>query len=324
MKASVIIRTYNEGRYLERLLKGVLSQLSDRFDIEPVIIDSGSTDNTLDIARRYGCRITHIKKSDFTFGRSLNMGCEFANGDFLIFVSGHCFPVNNNWVHELVTPIADGICDYSYGRQMGKETTKYSEYQYFSKHFPEFSKLPQEGYFCNNANAAITRHAWERYKFDEELTGLEDMHLAKRLVSDGGRVGYVATAPVYHIHDESWRQIRTRYEREAYALQKIMPQMYFTSGDFFRYFFASLLIDVSAAISDKSLLRKFGEIFMFRLMLYWGTYRGHHEIRQLSADMKRKYFYPTHNEKNTHEQTKDRRVTPNESQQPAGKGKELS
>jgi|TARA_A100001518_G_C1226680_1_gene76922 glycosyltransferase involved in cell wall biosynthesis len=324
MKASVVIRTYNEEKYLDRLLTGVLAQQSDRFDIEPVIIDSGSTDRTLEIAEKHGCRVTHIKKSDFTFGRSLNWGCKFASGDFLVFVSGHCFPVENNWLHELVSPLADGLCDYSYGRQMGKETTKYSEYQHFAKHFPEYSKLPQEGYFCNNANAAITRAAWQRYKFDEELTGLEDMHLAKRLVADGGKVGYVSSAPVYHIHDESWQQVRTRYEREAYALQKIMPQMHFTVGDFFRYFTASLLTDSSAAISDRVFLRKFSEIFMFRLMFYWGTYRGHHEVRQLSAEMKRKYFYPSHNEVNTHEQTKNRRATPYESQQPAREGKEFS
>lgn len=315
MKASVVIRTYNEEKYLDRLLTAVMAQRSDRFEIETVLIDSGSTDRTLEIAQKHGCRITHINKSDFTFGRSLNMGCDFATGDFLVFVSGHCFPVDENWVHELVSPLADGLCDYSYGRQLGKETTKYSEYQHFSKHFPEHSKLPQHGYFCNNANAAITRKAWQHYKFDEELTGLEDMHLAQKLVNDGGKVGYVATAPVYHIHDESWRQVRTRYEREAYALQQIMPQMHFTLGDFFRYFTASLLKDASAALSDKLLLRKFGEIFMFRLMFYWGTYRGHHEVRKLSAEMKRKYFYPTHNETNTHEQTKDRRTVAHESQQ---------
>ncbi|WP_028672344.1 glycosyltransferase family 2 protein [Saccharospirillum impatiens] len=315
MKASVVIRTYNEEKYLDRLLTGINNQKSERFEIETVVVDSGSTDKTLEIAKKHNCKITYINKEKFTFGRSLNVGCEFANGDFLVFVSGHCFPVYDNWIHELVAPLADRVCDYSYGRQLGAETTKFSEYQHFAKHFPEYSVLPQEGYFCNNANAAITRAAWERYKFDEDLTGLEDMHLAQKLISDCGQIGYVASAPVYHIHDESWRQVRTRYEREAYALQKIMPQMHFTVGDFFRYFTASLLTDASAAISDRVLLKKIGEIFMFRLMFYWGTYRGHHEVRQLSAKMKLKYFYPTHHERNTHERTKDSRTTSNESEQ---------
>ena len=296
MKASVVIRTFNEERYLDRLLTGVEQQKSDRFDIEIVVVDSGSTDNTLSIALSHNCRITHIKQEDFTFGRSLNRGCEFATGDFLVFVSGHCFPVESDWIHELVTPLADGVCEYSYGRQLGAETTKYSEFQHFSKHFPKYSMLPQEGYFCNNANAAITREAWARHQFDEELTGLEDMYLAKKIVSEGRSIGYVASAPVYHIHDESWFQVRNRYEREAYALHKIMPEMQFTIRDFFRYFLASLLTDASAALSDKVFLKKFSEIFMFRLMFYWGTYKGHHEIRKLSAEMKRRYFYPVKHE----------------------------
>lgn len=292
MKASVVIRTYNEQKYLDRLLTGVTAQKSDLVEIEAVIVDSGSTDKTLEIAARHNCRVTHIKKEDFTFGRSLNVGCEFADGDFLIFVSGHCFPVNNNWVHELVKPLAEGHADYSYGKQEGAETTKFSEYQHFNKFFPECSQIPQEGFFCNNANAAVTRKTWKKYKFDEALTGLEDMFLAKQLVADGGKVAYVASAPVYHIHNESWKQVKTRYEREAYALQKIMPEVHFTLGDFMRFTTSSILNDFSAALAQKQFLRKFGEIVKFRTMMYWGTYKGNHEVRKLSAEMKQRYFYP--------------------------------
>lgn len=317
MLASVVIRTYNEEKYLDRLLTGVMSQESDLVNIEVIVIDSGSTDNTLQIAKKHNCRITHIRKQDFTFGRSLNMGCEFARGDFLIFVSGHCFPTNNSWVHELVKPLVERKADYSYGRQEGAETTKYSELQHFKKFFPEFSNIPQQGYFCNNANAAITRKAWQKYKFDEGLTGLEDMFLAKQLVNDGGHVAYVATASVYHIHDETWQQVRTRYEREAYALQKIMPEIHFTKRDFFRFFMSSLLNDFSVAVKDNVFSKKIIEIFMFRLMLYWGTYRGNQEVRQLSTAMKHRYFYPTDKKltkKDSYEQAASRSSATNESE----------
>jgi rhamnosyltransferase len=91
---SVVIRTLNEQKHLVELLDTIQRQDQTYFEIETVIIDSGSTDNTLKIAESYGCRITHIKKEDFTFGKSLNDGCDFANGDYLVFVSGHCIPVN--------------------------------------------------------------------------------------------------------------------------------------------------------------------------------------------------------------------------------------
>lgn len=312
MIASVIIRTFNEQKYLDQLLELVFSQKCETVELEVVIVDSGSTDSTLDIAAKYPCKITHIDKADFTFGRSLNVGCEFSKGDFLIFVSGHCLPVDHYWIDELVKPLIEGVADYSYGRQEGRDSTKFSEYQHFEKCFPAYDKVPQEGFFCNNANAAVTRKSWQKYKFNEELTGLEDMYLAKQLVSAGGKVAYASKASVHHIHDESWLQVRTRYEREAYALQKIMPEVHFTARDFCRFFVSSLFSDSAAAIRQKVFLKKFPQIFMFRLMHYWGTYIGNHEVRKLSSKMKYHYFYPKDVEKKLYEQ-ENSRIASNES-----------
>lgn len=300
MLASVVIRTYNEEKYLDQLLTAIYSQKCELVELEVVIIDSGSEDKTLEIAKRHGCEITHISKAEFTFGRSLNMGCEFANGEFLLFVSGHCIPTNSNWLDEMCKPLIDGTVCYTYGRQEGKDTTKYSETKHFEKWFPVYSKLPQEGFFCNNANAAITRRAWAKFKYNEELTGLEDMHLAKLLVETGEKIGYVSTASVYHIHDETWGQVRTRYEREAFALQKIMPEVHLTLADFFRFFISGVLRDVAAATQDKIFLSKVYEIIMFRFNHYWGSYKGNHEQRKLSAKRKHNYFYPKDLEKGTY------------------------
>jgi glycosyltransferase involved in cell wall biosynthesis len=299
MLASIVIRTYNEEHYLNELLQAISKQKNIFVDKEVVIIDSGSTDRTLEIATSHNCRITHIKKSEFTFGRSLNMGCEFADGDFLVFVSGHCIPASESWLDELCKPMVDGVIDYSYGRQIGRDTTKYSEDRHFEKWFPEYSKIPQAGFFCNNANAAVTRSAWESFKFNEELTGLEDMYLAKSLVEAGKKVGYVATAPVYHIHDETWKQVKTRYEREAYALQRIMPEVHFSFSDFIRYFISGVIADSISAVRNKVFLSKFGEVILFRFYHYWGTYKGNHEHRKLSTKMKKQYFYPLDTERDS-------------------------
>ena len=63
MLASVVIRTYNEERYLNELLQAIAKQKNEVVDCEVVLIDSGSTDATLEIAKSHNCRITHIKKS---------------------------------------------------------------------------------------------------------------------------------------------------------------------------------------------------------------------------------------------------------------------
>lgn len=290
---SIIIRTLNEQRFLDELLTVIKNQRIAGHDVEVVIVDSGSTDDTLKIAETHSCRITHIDKSDFTFGRSLNVGCEFASGEFLVFVSGHCVPVEYTWLSALVGPLVESQVDYSYGRQVGRHPTKFSEAQLFKKYFPDISKVPQQGFFANNANAAISRRVWETYRFNEELTGLEDMELAQRLVRAGGKIGYVAESPVFHIHDETWRQTKRRYEREAIALQKIMPEVHVTQVDFLRYLFAGIVADLGAALEQRSAAKHLVSIIRFRLAQYLGTYAGNHEHRKLSRERKESYFYPT-------------------------------
>lgn len=301
MLTSIVIRTYNEEKHLDQLLNRVFEQEQKSTDLEVVIVDSGSTDRTLEIAESHNCRITHIDQSEFTFGRSLNYGCKFARGNFLVCISGHCIPVGKQWLDELIKPLRDGNATYVYGRQQAHGATRYSEKCHFDKWFPAYSKIPQEGYFCNNANSALTREAWEKYSFNEELTGLEDMFLAKQIVDEGSTIAYISTASVFHIHEENWRQVRLRYEREAIALQRIMPEVHFSFLDFIRYYISAVLSDLSSALRDKLMLRKAGEILMFRLMQFWGTYKGNHEHRKLSTSRKRNYFYPKDLEKQTYE-----------------------
>lgn len=309
---SVVIRTLNEQKYLPELLDSVKRQRLDSSELEIVLVDSGSTDGTLEIAKNAGCRITHICKEQFTFGRSLNVGCEFATGDYLVFVSGHCIPASECWLENLVQPLSDGIAEYSYGRQVARDTTKFSENELFNKFYPEYSKLPQDGYFCNNANAAVSKAAWSTYKFNEDLTGLEDMYLARQIVEERkGKVAYVADAPVYHIHDETWRQVRIRYEREAYALHKIMPGMHFNFADFLKFYLAGVLQDMGSAIKAGAFVKNSPSIVLFRLMQYWGTYRGHHEHRKASQEMKYRYFYPKDIEREEYEK-ESRRIAANE------------
>ena len=278
---------------MAELLTSIREQEKDGFEVESVIVDSGSTDDTLAIAEKYGCRVTHIEKSEFTFGRSLNIGCDFAKGEILVFVSGHCVAASSTWLSELVRPIREGVAQYTYGKQVGRDTTKFSEVKLFEKYFPDRSKIPQEGFFVNNANSAIQRSVWEKFRFDERVTGLEDMELAKRMVESGeGVTAYVSDARVYHIHDELWSQTETRYEREALALQKIMPEVHVDILTAIRYFWAGVRFDYSAALRQGVLRREWMSILRFRAAQYIGTYRGNHEHRRLSKKRRERYYYP--------------------------------
>lgn len=292
VQVSVVIRTLNEARHLDALLTGIEEQETDGLAVEVVLVDSGSTDGTLEIAERHGCRILHIRREDFSFGRSLNMGCEAAEGEILVITSGHCVPVDKHWIRHLCQPIIDGVAEYTYGRQLGGPQSYYSECRIFAKYFPEQSKIPQEGFFCNNANAALSKHAWARHRFDEDLTGLEDMELAQWVVRGGGKVAYVAEAGVYHYHNETWQQVRRRFEREAIALQKIMPQVHVNLFDTWRYVISSVWRDWCAARREGRKTAQFRNIVRYRWHQYMGAWKGNHAHRVLSFKEKEKYYFP--------------------------------
>lgn len=290
---SVIIRTLNEAKWLPQLLDAIERQETGDMTVEIVIVDSGSSDGTYEIGTRRNCKMVKIAKADFTFGRSLNYGCEAADGQWLVFVSGHCIPASNRWLIDLIDPLRNGSCSYTYGRQIGRERiTKFSEGQLFEKYYPQASAVPQEGFFCNNANAALSKSVWSQHKFDEDLTGLEDMELAKRINQMGHKIGYVAEAVVEHVHEESWAQVRRRYEREALALRDIMPEVTLGIRDCLRYIAAGILFDFAAALRNRTFHREMIDIMLFRIMQYVGTYKGNHLHRQISRETKERYFYP--------------------------------
>lgn len=289
-RASIVIRAFNEARHLKEVLRRINAQ-SER-SLEIIVVDSGSTDETREIAEAAGARILHIAKEDFTFGRSLNIGCAAARGEFLVFISGHCYPMGSRWLEELLAPFSNPQIGLSYGRQRGGPRTKFSEHRHFQKTFRNRDAIPQDGFFCNNANCGIRRSLWERHHFDESLTGLEDLGWAKWLDSAGLRVAYASRAGVFHLHDETWSQVFRRYEREAIALKHITPDLHFSFADFLRLFSYSAWLDACAAMRAGSFLRNAPSIVAFRFMQYWGTWRGSNYRRAVTHSLKEKFYYP--------------------------------
>ena len=292
MLASIIIRTLNEEKHLDELLRQIKQQVTDNLQYEIILVDSGSDDGTLAIAESHDCKIINIKRKDISFGRSLNLGCAASVGDYLVMISGHCVPTSSEWLQALCNPLIQGKSAYSYGRQIGGELSWYSELRIFERYYPKQSTIPQEGFYCNTANSALRRTAWENSKFDEELTGLEDMELAKRLVERGEKIAYVSESCVFHYHEENWSQVKRRFEREAIALQRIMPQVHIHVDALIRYIFSSINLDMRVADREKVLLKSTLEIIQYRLAQYWGSYVGNHDHRKLSFKQKEEYFYP--------------------------------
>jgi glycosyltransferase involved in cell wall biosynthesis len=288
-KISVIIRCYNEQHHISKLLDGILKQTAK--NVEIVLVDSGSTDATLSIASNYPVKILSIKPEEFSFGRSLNIGCEAAQGEFIVIASAHVHPVNNIWLERLLAPFSDPKVALVYGRQRGDEINRYSEHRIFAIIFPEYSNLHQNKPFCNNANAAIRKKIWEQIPYDESLTGLEDTDWAKRAMGLGYYIAYAADAEIIHIHNETPRGIYNRYRREAIAMKHIFPQKRFYFYNFLWSLVANVIADYFHACRDKVLWQNILDILMYRVMQFWGGYQGFREKELFLNNYLRRVFY---------------------------------
>lgn len=289
-QCSIIIRCYNEEQHIGRLLSGIMQQTIK--NVEIIIVDSGSTDATLSIASRYPTRVVYIDPKEFSFGRALNLGCKVAAGKYIVNASAHVYPVYNDWLERLLIPFADPGIALVYGKQRGNEITKFSEHQIFSKLFPDRSNLKSGHPFCNNANAAIRRELWEQMPYNEDLTGLEDLDWAKKVIDKGYHIAYVADAEIIHVHNETFLKIFNRYRREAIALKSIYPNEHFHLLDFIHLFAGNVTNDYYHAWHKKVLWDQLISIPLFRLMQFSGTYKGFSEISVVTSRLKQTFYYP--------------------------------
>ncbi len=289
-RVSVVIRCCNEEKHIGHLLEGLIRQ--SWTDIEIIVVDSGSTDATMAIASRYPTKVLSIPKEEFSFGRSLNLGCSVATGDLIVAVSAHCYPVYPDWVERLIDPFEDPTVALAYGKQRGNGLTRFSEHRIFRQWFGESSDFAQRHPFANNANAAFRRAVWLKQPFDETLTGLEDLDWAHKAMRSGYRIAYVAEAEVIHVHEETWPQVYNRYRREAMAMRRIYPQEQFTLLDLIRLSIAGIAGDWRAAHGEGRLKQEFFGIFVFRLAQYLGTYHGYRQRDALTRDLRQAFYYP--------------------------------
>lgn len=286
---SIVIRTLNEAAHLPALLESISEQTIQPDEI--VLVDSGSTDQTVAIAEAAGLNIVHIPPGDFTFGRALNWGCEASKGEVLVFVSAHVYALSNTWLEALVAPFADPQVGLSYGGQTGDHRSNFAEIQLLKRWFPDEATNDQQNPFCNNANCSVRRSLWESTSYDESLPGLEDMAFARDIRADGHRIAYVPTAKIAHVHEEAIRQTFNRYRREALAYQTIFGSQDLGLAQSAALAVESIIKDTRAAVRE----RKFslvGSAAGFRVAQFAGAWVGHRTNPSESRQLVRRMYYP--------------------------------
>jgi rhamnosyltransferase len=169
----VVIRAKNEaakiGTTLERLATQTIAERT-----EVVVVDSGSTDGTVQIARRAGVRVIEIPPQSFTYGGALNTGCSDAETPYLVALSAHAPPYDGHWLERLLEPFEDervcGTCGYDIAPDGGK----------LMRRLVQDKDLAEAHVFWGYSNSAgaFRNDLWQQHNFREDMPGTEDKEWA--------------------------------------------------------------------------------------------------------------------------------------------------
>lgn len=216
---SVIIRSKNEERWIRRCLTAV--SLQDYDGIEIIVVDNGSRDSTVDIAREFNSKVLTIDDREFSFGRALNIGIREAQGEYVAVLSAHCIPLNNRWLTRMVMDFNDAGIAAVYGRQEPLPDSDVFDKRDLWTVFGLEAKVQTKDFFFHNANSMIRRSIWESIPFDEEINGVEDRDWAKKVIERGYKIVYEPQASVYHFHGIHQALDRARCERVVRVIEFI-------------------------------------------------------------------------------------------------------
>lgn len=218
MKISVIIPTYNAESYLKTLLEKLKAQT---VSFELIIIDSSSTDATLDIAKSYTENIITIPTHEFDHGGTRTKAAKTAHGDIIVFLTQDALPYHNDTIESLIYVFNTPSIAATYGRQLA-----YKETSLFGKHlrqfnYPETSSTrtlnDRKQYGIKTASlsdsfAAYRKEVLEHIGyFKDGLIFGEDMYAGAKILLEGYSLAYVANAQVYHSHSYTMMQEFKRY-----------------------------------------------------------------------------------------------------------------
>lgn len=207
----VVIRTLDESELIGTCLQMLRRQRgAHRLDI--LVVDSGSTDETVAIARSHGARTLEIAPAEFHYSRTLNLGISEVAGELVVVLSAHAVPLDEDWLRTITAPFADPRVAGVASRQVPWPNAPFREVHRLAETFGD-APLSHTGTGANpvpfsNAASAIRRSVWSREPFT--LAAAEDVEWAARVAAAGWTVAYEPRASVHHSHDETPRALARR------------------------------------------------------------------------------------------------------------------
>lgn len=238
---SVCIPTKNPGAIFKRVLSAVLDQ-SVTFNYEVIIVDSGSTDGTIEFIENFdvaNIKLLKISPEDFGHGKTRNYAISQSLGEFAVMITHDALPKNREWLKNLIDPFfnSEKVAGV-FGRHEAYEDASIFTKRDIKLHFDNFnaaehivSLKDKERYdrdvghrqvlhYFSDNNAALRKSVWNKIPYPD-VDFSEDQLWAKKIIECGYQKAYANDAIVYHSHNYDFSQTFRRSYDESRALKKL-------------------------------------------------------------------------------------------------------
>jgi GT2 family glycosyltransferase/glycosyltransferase involved in cell wall biosynthesis len=221
-RVTAVVPVKDGERYLAELLSALRREGVD----EVIVIDSGSSDRSLQIARDAGVEPVEIAPQEFGHGCTRNLGAERASGELIWFLTQDATPAPGALAAFRAAFARDERIGVAYGPHLPRPDTSPMIARELTEFFAGFEapgggvaiQRPGDPAFLSNVNACYRRACWEQVRF-RDLPYSEDQAFGRDALAAGWLKAYVPEAAVLHAHDYGALEFMRRYFDEYRGLR---------------------------------------------------------------------------------------------------------
>lgn len=234
---SVVIPTYNAGEEGRRLFKLLREQEGlDTLDI--IVVDSGSKDDTVEIARQFCCKVIQIPNEEFSHSYARNLGAKNASTNYVLFMTQDAVPTSADWINKMVSAIqehgavAASCCEIPkpdcdlYGIVCCFNHNRYMDIMDHDRILRNPALKTAENIRLNaqinDIACVVLRDVFLQYQFRGNYA--EDLDLGRRMISDRHQLMLLSSSPVIHSHTRSAIYHFRRAIVDMIAIKRIIPE----------------------------------------------------------------------------------------------------
>jgi rhamnosyltransferase len=268
-RVSIIMRSKNSDWVIGEALAALFSQTFQDFEL--IVVDSGSTDNTLDIVSHYPCRLIQIEPGDYYPGKVLNDAIHECSSELIVFLNSDSVMLSPHSLDKLLSKLSDKDMVAVFGRQLPRPEAHTWVLRDYALSFPASGAAP-DWITLSLPLAAFRRNIWEKHPFYTDAWASEDTEWGNWARQKGLKVGYAPDAITMHSHNYTLKEIYGRrfVEGEADTFIYAKSVSLFSIGtDLVK----SFLRDIPLHLKKGDLLGFFA-IIPRRFFYHWAYFKG--------------------------------------------------